>query len=140
MAEASSSPSPSDLSPNSPNLPANIASCPEHIQFLGKEMDDDIEAQIDFNSERINQDNFRRHLVTNRWQLPNSQRCGQNGIHVSQNLQESKSKPVQKLGPSRDQGTLLNGSKIWIKKCKAENEGGLEMESAERAWQPNRRE
>lgn len=103
-------------------------------------MDDDIEAQIDFNSERINQDNFRRHLVTNRWQLPNSQRCGQNGIHVSQNLQESKSKPVQKLGPSRDQGTLLNGSKIWIKKCKAENEGGLEMESAERAWQPNRRE
>ncbi|KAL2556083.1 C2H2-like zinc finger protein [Forsythia ovata] len=134
-AEASGPPSPSDFSPNSPDLPANIASCPEPIQFPSKEIDEDIEAQIDFSGEHIDQGNFQtietqmmaanghRHLATNRWQVPNSQRGGQNGIHVSQNLQSSKPEPTQKLGPSRGRGNPLNGSKIWTKKCKAENEG-----------------
>lgn len=134
-AEASDPLSPSDFSPNSPNLLTNIAFCPEPIKFSSKEIGEDIEAQIDCSSEYIDQDNSltiepqvivangHQHLLTNSWQMPNSQRCGQNGIHVCQNLQASKPEPMQKHGPSRDRGTLLDGSKIWTKKCKADIEG-----------------
>ncbi|KAL2540166.1 C2H2-like zinc finger protein [Abeliophyllum distichum] len=114
-AEASGPPSPSDFSPNSPDLLANVASCPEPIQFPSKEIDEDIEAQIDFSGEHIDQGNFQtietqmmaanghRHLATNRWQ----------------DAKFSKGWPKW----DSHRGNPLNGSKVWTKKCKAENEG-----------------
>ncbi|KAI3471149.1 hypothetical protein Pfo_027812 [Paulownia fortunei] len=133
LTEASGPSSPSDSSSNSIDVPANLDSCLESMQFQSKETEKDIEAQIDFSSECIiNQgdsqtiepqmvgENRDRHLATSCWQVSNSQRDSLYGLHVSQNLQILKPELIEKVGPSKDQ-ILLNGSKVWTRKHKIES-------------------
>ncbi|KAL2558642.1 C2H2-like zinc finger protein [Forsythia ovata] len=126
-------PSPSDSNLNSPDMLVNVASCPEPIQFPSEEIGG-AEAQFNFSSEHINADNFqtvetrtmnsdgRWHLATNRWQVAKSQNGGRNGFYVSHDLQAVKPEPIQKHTPPKDHGSLLNGSKVWTKKFKADND------------------
>ncbi|KAI3458133.1 hypothetical protein Pfo_014796 [Paulownia fortunei] len=133
-AEASGPSSPSDSNSNSPDMPTNPDSCLESMQPQSKESDEAIEAQFDISSEHIKQGdsqttelqmvgaNGHRHLATNRWQVPKSQRGGRYGFHASANLQTLKPEPIHKLGPSKDR-SLLNGSKVWTKKLRIRSDG-----------------
>ncbi|CAI9775030.1 unnamed protein product [Fraxinus pennsylvanica] len=131
-AEAPDPPSPFDSNLNSPEMPVNVASFPERIQFPSKEIEG-TGAQFDFSSENVDEANFqtvetwmmnsdgRQHLATNRWQVAKSQKGGRNGFYISHDLQELNPEHSQKLTP-KDHGPLLNGSRAWTKKFNEDNE------------------
>lgn len=127
-AEASGPSSPSDSNSNSPDMPTNLDS-------QNKESDEDNEAQFDFSSEHMKQGDSQtvelqmvgangrhRHLTTNHWQAPKSQRSSRYGFHASPNLQTLKPETVHKPGPAKDR-SLQNGSKVWTKKLKNNSDG-----------------
>lgn len=136
LAEASGPSSPSDSSSNAIDGLENLDSCLESQQFQSKKSAKDIESQIDFSSECINQGDYQtieprmvgehghQHLAINSWQVSNSQsdcQC-QYGFNVSQNIHTLKPESTQKVGPSKDRA-LLNGSKVWTKKDKMDSHG-----------------
>ncbi|KAL0358946.1 UNVERIFIED_CONTAM: hypothetical protein Sangu_0744000 [Sesamum angustifolium] len=117
--------SPSDSSSNSIEAAPNLDSYIEPIQSKSIESDKDREPKIDANTECIHQgdwqsnepqivtENCHQHLATNHWQVIGSQM----GNHVSQNLQL-----LEPISLSEDH-SLLNGSKVWTKEHKTENDG-----------------
>ncbi|PIN22261.1 hypothetical protein CDL12_05017 [Handroanthus impetiginosus] len=116
LAETSGPSSLSHSSSNSVDVPANLDSCLESVQFQTEATEIDIEAQIDLSSRLINQCNS----PTNGPQMVDEnshmlQRETQYGFHASENLQKSESIP--KIGSSKNR-TLLNQSKVWAKKNK----------------------
>ncbi|KAK6135233.1 hypothetical protein DH2020_031005 [Rehmannia glutinosa] len=93
-AEASGPPSPSDSNSNPPDMPTNLNSSSESMQPQSKELDENSDTQFDISSEHIKQGdsqatklqmvgaNGSRHLATNRWQVPKSQRGGRDGENL----------------------------------------------------------
>ncbi|KAK4403603.1 hypothetical protein Sango_0728900 [Sesamum angolense] len=122
--------SPSDSSSNSIEAAPNLDSYIEPIQSKSIESDKDREPKIDANTECIHQGDWRsnepqivtenchQHLATNHWQVMGSRM----GNHVSQNLQLLEPEFGQAISLSEDQ-PLLNGSKVWTKEHKTENDG-----------------
>ncbi|KAL0341042.1 UNVERIFIED_CONTAM: hypothetical protein Sradi_4621000 [Sesamum radiatum] len=122
--------SPSDSSSNSIEAAPNLDSYIEPIQSKSIESDKDREPKIDANTECIHQgdwqsnepqivtENCHQHLATNHWQVIGSQM----GNHVSQNLPLLEPEFGQAISLSEDH-SLLNGSKVWTKEHKTENDG-----------------
>ncbi|XP_011084433.1 uncharacterized protein LOC105166686 isoform X1 [Sesamum indicum] len=129
-AEGFGSSSPSDSSSNSIEAAPNLDSCIEPIQSKSIESDKDREPKIDANTECLHQgdcqsnepqmvaENCHQHLANNHWQVTGSQM----GNHASQNLQLLEPEFGQAIGLSEDH-PLLNGSKVWTKEHKTENNG-----------------
>ncbi|KAL0403154.1 UNVERIFIED_CONTAM: hypothetical protein Sradi_1956200 [Sesamum radiatum] len=129
-AEGFGSSSSSDSSSNSIEVAPNLDSCIEPIQCKSIESDKDREPKIDSNTECIHQgncesnepqmvaENCHQHLATNHWQVMGSRM----GNYVSQNLQLLEPEFGQTIGLSEDR-PLLNGSKVWTKEHKTENNG-----------------
>ncbi|XP_073315353.1 uncharacterized protein [Primulina huaijiensis] len=132
LAEASAAtPSPSDSNSISPNADNFIQSYLDSLQNCSKEEETDIEAQLDFNTERIILDDFQtigpgvndhQHVAINNWQVPKSHKAGRNGFVVRKNLQALKPEATQKLRHTKGQA-LVNGNKVWTRKFKPNNAG-----------------
>lgn len=129
-AEASDLSSPSDCNSNTQDVPTNFDS----VQPQHKESDEDIEGQFDLSSEHKKQGdsaavelqvvtaNGHRNVATNRLHAPKSQRGSRYGLHANSNHQTLKPELIHKHGPSKDR-SLQNGSKVWTKKLKSNNDG-----------------
>ncbi|CAK9185045.1 unnamed protein product [Ilex paraguariensis] len=134
-AETSSPSALSESNSNALDIPDDVLSVIDPVEFSNKDEDLDIEAQSGFGSEHsessTNQNaelqtmpaNGNRHVVISRWQLPKSQHGGRNGFHGSQNLQGLKLEPTQKHGlPRGPRAALVNGSKVWTRKAEKDGE------------------
>ncbi|KAL3524292.1 hypothetical protein ACH5RR_017126 [Cinchona calisaya] len=130
LAETCSSPlPPSDSSSDAPDILADLTSCLEPVQFSNNEENDVSETQFDLSTNNLEssivpsvEPSMVSINVRRRWQVTKSQRTGRNGFHTNQNLQVLKLETVQKHVPTKDQGTLVSGSKVWTKKFKVEND------------------
>lgn len=123
--------SPSSSNSNSQDVPPVLDS----VEPQNRESDEDIEAQFDVSIEHKKQVDYpaselqmmgvcnHRHVVTNRLQVPKSQRGTRYGLNAHSNLQTSKPEPSHKLGPSTDRSSQ-NVHKVWTKKLKSNNDGG----------------